>query len=719
MANDNMMPPTVPVPESDDAPVSEIKPKELRQLGQQLSKTFHEYARNRRLTEEKWLRNLRQYLGIYDPEIERQLSSNRSKAYPRLTRVKCVSVVSRVMNLMFPGNEKNWTLKASPSPDMNPADVQEAVQEEIRRKREAGLPPQVDEETVRAAVNELANDRARALERHINDQLQEIGGDQTADYVSLNRKVVQSGVLYGLGVIRGPFVREVTRTVWVLDEDGNPAPQEITDFKPQFEFLPVWDFFPDMTAKNLHDGDGYFVRLVMSKSQLRKLGKRQDFFEDVVKEYIGNNPKGNFKSREFETQLRTMGAASHASEDTPPSGDGRYEIIVWHGPVSAQTLTQAGVDVPEEHRADDVDAEVWMLGDHVIKAEMDPWKRLGMDVRTVHTFQFDEDDTTPIGNGIPNIMRDSQMSVCAATRMMLDNASITCGPNLEINTDLMRQDQDLTSTEAYKIWYREGMGSEAQQAAVRNVEISNHLGELQSVIQMFEAFADTETFVGPATGGDMERGYSEPMRTAAGASMMRGDAALPFKDIVRNFDQFTQSAINSLIAFNRKFSPEQALEGDFNVIARGATSLVAKEIRGQQVDQLAATLSPEERMHIDERKLAEARLNVRDMGDLLLPEEEVKRNREMMEQQTQQEKQVEVEKMQAEIREALAGAFKDIAAGQKDMADADAAAVKSATETVNTGLEQLDAADENERAERSQGAESTPRGTGRGLAGAR
>lgn len=717
MANDNIMPPTVPVPDSKDAPVSEIKPRELRALGQQLSKTFTTYAQNRRLTEEKWLRNLRQYLGIYDPEVERQLSNDRSKAYPRVTRVKCVSVISRVMNLMFPGNEKNWTLQASPSPDMDPADVQEAVQAEVKKLQNAGLEPEVDEAMVRAAVTELAASRARELERLIDDQLREIGGDQTTDYITLNRKVVRSGVIYGLGAMRGPFVREQKRVVFVPGEDGEePQPQEITEFKPQFEFLPVWDYFPDMTAKNLHDGDGYFVRLVLSKSQLRKIAKRADFFEDVIKEYIGNNSKGNFKTREFETQLRSMGAASHVSQDNPPDADGRYEIVIWHGPVSAATLMQAGVDVADSHKADDVDAEIWIMGDQVIKAEMDPWKRLGVDVRTVHTFQFDEDDTTPVGNGVPNIIRDSQMSLCAATRMLLDNCSITCGPNLEINTDLMRADQDMTKTEAYKIWYREGVGAEAQQAAVRNVQIDGHMGELQAVIKMFESFADTETFVGPATGGDMERGFSEPMRTAAGASMMRGDAALPFKDIVRNFDQFTASAINSLVMFNRKFTPEQ--KGDFRVIARGATSLVAKEIRGQQVDQLAATLSPEERLHVDERKLVEARLHVRDMGDLLLPEEEVSRNRKARDQQAQEERDIEVDKMQADIREALAKAFKDIASGQKDMAEADAAAVKSSTEIVNTGLEQLEAADENER-DGQQGAPAAQAGAGLRVAGTR
>ena len=176
-----------------------------------------QYVSDRRIAELKWLRNLRQYLGIYDPEIEKEMSVNRSKAYPRVTRVKCISVLSRIMNLMFPGNERNWELRASPSPDMSPEDVQEAIQKLMVKQQEAGLPPQLDDDMIEHAVQNLANERAEDLSDLIDDQLQELGGDQTLDYVSLARKVAQSGILYGLGVLKGPFVRATTTTKWIMD----------------------------------------------------------------------------------------------------------------------------------------------------------------------------------------------------------------------------------------------------------------------------------------------------------------------------------------------------------------------------------------------------------------------------------------------------------------------------------------------------------------------
>lgn len=679
-------PPDVEVQSPETAPVRVLKADELRILGQNLDRLFTQYVSDRRIAELKWLRNLRQYLGIYDPEIEKDLSPNRSKAYPRITRVKCISVLSRIMNLMFPGNERNWELKASPSPDMHPDDIMQAAQKDMIRQKEMGLKPKLDRETIKHAVNRLANERAEELSVIIDDQLQELGGDQTLDYINLNRKVIQSGVLYGLGVLRGPFVRPVQSTMWDVDQNtGQPASFEMTRYKPMFEFLPVWDFYPDMSAKTFAQMDGYFTRVVMSRAQVRALANRVDFFADQIKLYLNRNAMGNYRAQPFETELRAMGVKVNVNEMKTETS--KYEVIVWNGPVSGHYLSLAGVDVPEDKMADDIDAEIWMIDGNVIKADMNPWRKIGAQVRTIHTFLFDEDDTSPVGNGLPNVIRDSQMSVSAAARMLLDNASVVCGPNMELNTDLLRPDQDLTSTHAYKLWYREGTGPEASQPAIRNIAIDSHMKELLETIDLFLKFADMETFVNPATGGDMEKAPREPMRTASGASMLRADAALPFKDIIRNFDSFTQSVIMSLVQFNRLFNPDLAPEGDYNVIARGATSLIAKEIRGQQVDALVQTLTEAEMMHVDERKLVEARFSVRDMQNLLVPPDEAKRRKQAREQSSKSDQQQKQELAAAQIRKTLSDAFKNIAQGQKNAANADAEKISSALEVLEKGME--------------------------------
>jgi hypothetical protein len=222
-----------PVPAPETAPVRVIKAEDLRALGDKLGPLFTQYVSDRRIAELRWMRNLRQYLGQYDPEIEKELGPNRSRAYPRVTRVKCISVLSRIMNLMFPGNERNWTLEASPSPDINPQDVMAVLQSVMTRKQETGDQSPLSDDDVEAAVLELSQKRAEKFMTQIDDQLQELGGDQSLDHVALNRKVVASGIMYGLGVLRGPFVTATQTTKWGIDvKSGMPVPRPRTQYKP-------------------------------------------------------------------------------------------------------------------------------------------------------------------------------------------------------------------------------------------------------------------------------------------------------------------------------------------------------------------------------------------------------------------------------------------------------------------------------------------------------
>jgi len=768
-----LKPPTLDIPTpipgksvapGSDPPVKKISSEALRTLGQRFNQMFMQYVSDRRITELRWLANQRQYLGLYDPEVEQSFSPNRSKAYPKITRTKCISVLARIMNLMFQGNERNWEIHAAPWPDITAVEVSDAIKLAKEKDDLAGVSPPDPNDAfafnnyVMEALDRYADLRADKLSTLIDDQLQELGGHQALDYVALNRAVLRSGIIYGLGVLRGPFVRRSETVTWKVQkapqllqlppggaqplsppqaEPGNggtsppppmngggntpgmgapmpmnggggpppvngsggppPAPAPIVKpikqvtFKPYFEFLPVWDFYPDLSAKTLQGMDGYFIRHVMSRTQVKELGSRPDFFADVIDSYLARFPLGNYRAQQFEMELRAMGVKVNVNE--MKSETMKYEIMVWHGPVDGMLLQEVGVEVPADKLSDYIDAEIWMLEANVIGARLNPWEDLTKEMPSVpippmiHTFLFDEDDTSPVGFGLPQAVRDSQMMVSAATRMLLDNASVVCGPNLELNTDLLRLDQDLSAISAYKVWYREGSGPEAQWPAVRNVSVDAHLDSLLKIVELGLRFADSETFVNPATGGDMDRAPSEPMRTAAGASMLRGEAALPFKDVIRSFDTFTQSVINSMVLFNRVFNPDQAPDGDYDVVARGATSLMAKELRGMQADSLVNTLKPEQMIHVDERKLTEAQVKARDMDDILVTEDEAGR-RQAAAAQDQQESQAQQQKlMEANLRKLLSDAFKNIAQGQKNTANADAQLVETALGILEKGMQ--------------------------------
>jgi hypothetical protein len=680
---------TTPVDTALAASVRTPDYDKLRGIGQRLQAQFLNYERDRRLAELRWAKSARQYLGIYDPEVESQIEKNRSKAYPKLTRVKCVSMLSRLMNLLFPSNEKNWTVTSTPVPNLSEEDLN-TILSALKMSTDPSVP--LEDKMIELAVQEFAKERSRNLEREIQDQLSEVGGSRMVDYVSLCRKVLMSGIIYGMGVLKGPFIRMQLQRTWVHDPmTGTITPQTTNAFRPQFEFVPIWDYYPDMSAKYLHQMDGQFQRLVMARHQVRELANNDEYFGDVIKKYLAEHPKGNYKRRTYEAEVKAMGVQNNVNDQ-----DGRkYEILVWDGYIPARDLAATGEEIPEDKMSDQIEAIVWLLDGEVIKADMNPWVRLDVDkkVNTYHHFIFEEDESTLTGNGLPNIVRDSAMAVAAGSRMMLDNASVICGPNLEINTDLMRMDQDLTSVHAYKTWYREGLGADAGVAAIRDLKFDSHLDELLKVTNLFREFADTETFIGPATGGDMSKGPSEPFRTATGASILKGDAALPFKDVVRNFDLFTQSVISSMVAFNEQFNPKQTIKGDHQVIPLGSTSLIAKEVRGMTLDNLAVTLAPEDARYINRYELLRERLATRDidlLSGIVCDKEEAKRRDKAAESAAAEQRQQTEELLRAEMRKTLAEATKNLTQADKNAAAADETQAALMMDTINASLGTLE-----------------------------
>jgi len=145
--------------------------------------------------------------------------------------------------------------------------------------------------------------------------------------------------------------------------------------------------------------------------------------------------------------------------------------------------------------------------------------------------------------------------------------------------------------------------------------------------------------------------------------------------------------ILSLVYFNRKFNPGLIKEGDYDVVARGATSLIAKEVRGMQVDVLAQTLTPEDRDWINEDEFIRQRLATRDMTSLMVSKEEAMRTRSARLASQAEMSDLQKEALKAEIRKTLADAMKAITQSAKNAAAADAETANTAMDILERGTE--------------------------------
>jgi uncharacterized protein (UPF0147 family) len=647
----------------------------VKALGTRLRARFTEFKRERREIEVQWMRNLRQFLGQYDPEMLEKIEQDRSRAYPKLTRVKVVSMVSRLMSLLFPTSEKNWGLQASKSPTF----AAHTVQQILDVWAQANPQGQITKKELDRILKKAASIMAEKMEEEIDDQLMDIGGTAALDYIALVRKVVFSAVLYGPGVLKGPMTISRRQGVYEITPQGVVVSEQDV-LRPYYESVSCWDYYPDLSAKSFVQMDGQFQRHVFSRHQLRKLADRDDFLGDNIKKYLEQHREGNYRRETYEGELKVLGGQNNVKDNGR-----KYEAVEYWGFIYGHELRAAGLEIADNRLSDEVRATVWMIDDEVIKAAVDPFPD---GVQMYHQFVFEEDEVNLMGSGLPPICRDSQLGVCASTRMLVDNASVTCGPQLEVNVDLLRMDQDTKGVKPFKVWYREGDGQAAATQAVRNITIDSHIPELLQMVDLFMGFADKETFINPVTGGDMENSPSEPMRTSSGASMILGNAALPFRDIVRNFDQFTMSVMHSLVEWNRMFNPNEDIKGDLQPIARGATSLIAKEVRAMALDNLATTLRDDEAVYVDMQELAKARIRVRDLPTdrLLLSDDDVKAKQDSQAQRAQQEQQMQDESVRANIRKVLADAFKATSQAKKNLDGADATVFNAVLSALEKGM---------------------------------
>jgi hypothetical protein len=620
----------------------------LASLGSVWLAEFSQAEQDRRTTEQRWLQDLRQYKGKYDPDVEAKMDPERSKAFVRKTRVKVKTVDSRVFDLLFPANaDRNWSIEATPVPTVAP-ETEQAIKAEL----EKALQRKPLAKEVQAAVKHMVDTAAKEMSKTIDDQLTE------SRYKKAARQVIHSGHLYGTGILKAPLIERKVRTRFV-HKDGKW--QSITEsyVVPFVDYVPLWRFFPDMNATELENCRYVYERHVLSKAAMLALAERKSFDSAKIRQYVLSNPEGTQQRKSYEEELREVGERS-----VPRLADGQYEILERWGWVDATQLAQCGVEVPEDRMHETFFANVWLLPNgEVVRAALQPINGVTW---PYHLYYFDKDETSIFGEGLATIMRDDQTMINAGVRMILDNAALTAGPQFEVNMDLMAPSEKADRMHPFKIWARNG--KDPASPAIRVLTIPGELEDLYPIVNMFETNADEVTAVPRYMGG--ENPTQGAAGTATGLSMLMGNTSIVMKDLITGYDEgITSPFISALYCWNMQFNPNNDIKGDYNVKARGSASLVAKEIRAQQLDAFAAqTANPQDAPFIKREKLLRQRAEAHDLVDVVKTEEEVlaEQNNDLAKQQQQlAQQQLELElklkaatldKLMAEVQKVLAEA---------------------------------------------------------------
>lgn len=592
---------------------------------------YTEAKAERQSIELRWLKDLRQYKGEYDPEVLSKLDKNRSKAFFRQTRTKVRTVDARLNDILHPSNgAKNWGIYPTPVPQIDAA-VEKQIIDTVTQQ--TGEPPSPVE--VKGAVNDVAKDRAARMEKVIEDQLDE------SNYKRVIRQVEHSGSLYGTGVLKGPVAKAHQETRWIRNETtGTWEPQTIRTLVPSCHFVSVWDLYPDSGATNPEDMRHIFQRYLMPKHKVLALAKRDDFNKEAILSYVSSHPDGDAQPESFETQLR-VASPTQESASAQPVNKGRYEVKEFWGYLDVEDIKDSIANVPDGEIQ--VMCNIWMLGPVIIKAIVSPLKAIQF---PYHWYFFDKDETSFWGEGIPAIMRDPQSLVNASVRAMLDNAAISAGPLIEANMALLQPNEDPTDLYPFRVFLRNSRGMDAQSKALHVTSLPSYTREFLELVQFFMQAADEVTTIPRYLYGDT-KGMSGAGATASGLSMLMSTVSITLKDQVKHFDDgITTPFISAMYAWNMQFNPDEDVKGDFKVLAKGSTSLIAKEVRFEGLSRfMELTNNPMDAPLVNRRQLLAEILKYLDLDDmgLLHSREEVEAMQQRAEQERASDKQFEKE----------------------------------------------------------------------------
>ena len=553
-------------------------------LGAFLKGLFTKAETARTDKENVWAKDYLQEKGEYEPEELKDIK--RSKMFVPATRVKNNTVQSQLMDLLFPASgERNWGLKPSPRPELHPSII------EHYRAEAAQSGQQLSDDDIESLVEKKAKASSDAMSDEIADQL--VGGSDRQSYRSVCTSVIKQKLKYGTGVLKGPLVREEFREGYAIAEDGTWTlrKSQVKDLRPFYEAVSVWNIYPDPNATDPQSLEYVIQDHIYNKQEVLDLNDYPGFKKEVIKQYLRDNSKGDLDSKSAYRIRNLKNDAGHKIEN-------RYRVYEFWGTLSGEQLQSAGVDISEDDLAEIFPANIWLIGDKVIKAVINPLEGSAI------PYQFDyfmEDEDSIWGDGLPTLLRHPQKALNSSMRMLLDNAAISCGPQAAVNAAAFMQGEDFRDIHAFKVWPFKSI--EDARNAVNFWSMPSYTNELLSLVRVFNDMVD-DMSVPRFMSGDGSQ-MSGAGKTARGLSMLIGAAHQILKDLVKSFDEnITRPFFRKMYFWNMQFNPRRDIKGDFEIIATGSSVLMAKEIQLERMQSiLGMTDNPRFEGWVDDERL--------------------------------------------------------------------------------------------------------------------
>ena len=585
---------------------AEERSKAQAAQAQPLIKSLSTYVRGRwvearkakeQTVENRMFQAVRARRGEYDPDrLTKIRETGGSEIYMMLTSNKCRAASSWLRDVLLgSGTDKPWTIEPTPVATLPPDVVDEMRQaaiEQMTRVIETtgnSLPPT----QLRKYLNELREEyhynlqeeakfKTRQMELKMEEQLLDGGFIKALD------QFLDDITTFPSAFLKGPIVRRKPTMKWARDAAGSYQLNVEDDLVLEWERVDPFMVYPSPSSTGIDDG--YLIeRHKLRQTDLEAMIGVEGYDDEAIRMVLDNYGRGGLQEWLIVDSSKAQ-AEGRSTTAVMQNAEHLIDALQFWGPVSGLMLRDWGLseeEVPDTTKQ--YFCEAWLIGEYVIKASLN-YHPLGK--MPYFKASYEEIPGTFWGNSTYDLIRDCQDMCNSAARALSNNMGIASGPQVVVNIDRVPAGDDITNLYPWKIHQvtSDPMGSSAK--PIDFFQPSSNVQELMMTYEKFSVLADEYSGIPRYMTGASPTGGAG--RTASGMSMLMSNANKSMKQVVSNIDTHVMTPLlERLYFYNMKYSQDNDLKGDINVIARGAIGIVAKEAAQVRRNEfLQATANP-------------------------------------------------------------------------------------------------------------------------------
>lgn len=557
----------------------------------------------RRVNEDIWIKSYYQHRGEYSPAERQKIAKlqernpNASEAFVKITKSKNVAAYGQLREIIWGDDDFPMSLEPENVPEgiadtvfvspdklpdishpdvigysgdgkqIDPGSTQKTLLGGLQDKFASLLKGKKVQEGNSPDPKNMpeihpAKEIAKNLEDTIKDQLTEGHVDR-----HLNNCILEC-VIFGTGILKGPFTIEETIHKWDMDKKGdiNYAPEK--KLAPRTTWASIWNLYPDPNVRNIFEASYIIERHLMSEFMVRGLKKQKLFYTDAIDRLIRKGPRHERKFWENIIRDQTLATID----------DRRYEVFEYWGYMDKEMIR--GLNVTDEETLlkmeDSIQVNVWVAEGEVLRVALNPFTPHRLPYYVV---PYEEHPYQIWGIGLSENMRDAQDLMNGHWRMAIDNLRFAGNCIFEVNEAQLVPGQDMTLYPG-KIFRKQG-GAPGQ--SIYGITIPN---TAQSHVQFYDkARQIADDVAGQPSSSYGQTGVSPTSRTAAGMSMLMSAANLNIKTVIKNFDYFIIEPLGrAYFYWNMQFNKDRPeIRGNIRIVAKGTQALMQKEVQSQRL----------------------------------------------------------------------------------------------------------------------------------------